>query len=64
LNSLNQKGLSLLGIGLPLCALSNVIHTNLVVKLIMTFTGVGLIFSALILILLNLKLEKEKESVK
>ena len=64
MNSLNQKGLSLLGIGLPLCALSNVIHTNLVVKLIMTFTGVGLIFSALILILLNLKLEKEKESVK
>jgi hypothetical protein len=63
MNSFNQKALSLLGIGLPLCALSNVVHTNLVVKLLMTFTSVGLIFSALILILHNLKLEKEKKTI-
>jgi len=62
-NPSNQKALSLLGIGLPLCALANAVHINLILKLIMTFTSVGLIFSALILILHNLKLEKEKKTL-
>ncbi|MED4285169.1 hypothetical protein P4679_24930 [Priestia megaterium] len=60
MNSLNQKALTLLGIGLPLCSLSLILHTNLVLKLLMTFTSVGLIFWALMVTLLDAKVNKEK----
>lgn len=64
MNSLNQKALTLLGIGLPLCSLSLVLHTNLIIKLLMTFTSVGLIFWALMLTMLDAKMNKEEESLK
>ncbi|MFB8424911.1 hypothetical protein ACFC4S_23120 [Priestia megaterium] len=60
MNSLNQKALTLLGIGLPLCSLSLILHTNLVLKLLMTFTSVGLIFWALMITLLDARVNKEK----
>jgi len=63
-NSLNQKALTLLGIGLPLCSLSLVLHTNLIIKLLMTFTSVGLIFWSLMLTMLDAKMNKEEESLK
>jgi len=63
-NSLNQKALTLLGIGLPLCSLSLVLHPNLIIKLLMTFTSVGLIFWALMLTMLDAKMNKEEESLK
>jgi len=59
-NSLNQKALTLLGIGLPLCSLSLILHTNLFLKLLMTFTSVGLIFWALMETLLAAKVNKEE----
>ncbi|WP_456363533.1 hypothetical protein [Priestia aryabhattai] len=64
MNSLNQKALTLLGIGLPLCSLSLVLHTNLIIKLLMTFTSVGLIFWALMLTMLDAKMNKEEETLK
>ncbi|MCQ9284099.1 hypothetical protein NQ129_20145 [Priestia aryabhattai] len=64
MNSLNQKALTLLGIGLPLCSLSLVLHTNLIIKLLMTFTSVGLIFWSLMLTMLDAKMNKEEESLK
>ncbi|MGG2088351.1 hypothetical protein ABFY59_15315 [Priestia aryabhattai] len=64
MNSLNQKTLTLFGIGLPLCSLSLVLHTNLIIKLLMTFTSVGLIFWALMLTMLDAKMNKAEESLK
>ncbi|QJX80315.1 hypothetical protein [Priestia megaterium] len=60
MNSLNQKALTLLGIGLPLCSLSLILHTNLFLKLLMTFTSVGLISWALMETLLAAKVNKEE----